>query len=345
MAERQVTATRLADVSPVSASWWRRRSVSVSVYAVALAVWLLIVGPPMRGSDVIVVFCWLWLATIAWNIQLPAREHLGFLRDWWIPMVLLLVYMSSRGLADELGTPVHVTSAIRFDEWLFGGTMPTVTLQDKWCGEPCAWDSHGQWYDTLFAVVYYSHFVVGLTIAVVLWLRNRTNWMAFMRRYIGINFVGLVGYLVYPLAPPWWASENGYLGEPVTRITARGWDTLGLHSTRIDVAAAMPTGNPIAAMPSLHTATATLVAIYGISRLRHPARWLLLLYPATMGLALVYNGEHYVLDLLAGVLVAFLVVWAAGVWERRRARSAAAPDEPPESTRELAPAGGTPERV
>jgi hypothetical protein len=317
----------------------------MTVYAVALTGWFLVVGPPMRGTDVIVVFCWLWLATIAWNIHLPAREHLSFLRDWSVPMAMLLVYMYSRGLADELGTPVQVTSAIRFDEWLFGGTMPTITLQDKWCGEPCDWTSRGEWYDTIFAIVYYSHFIVGLTIAVVLWLRNRARWMSFMRRYIGINLVGLVGYVTYPLAPPWWASENGYLDEPVARITARGWDTLGLHSERVALGPSMLTGNPIAAMPSLHTATATLVAIWGITRLRHPARWLILLYPATMGLALVNNGEHYVLDLLAGVLVALFVFWAVGVWERRRARSRAAQDEQAETSPPIESEVGASERV
>ena len=72
-------------------------------------------------------------------------------------------------------------------------------------------------------------------------------------------------------------------------------------------------------MPSLHTAVSTLVALYGITRLRHPARWLLLAYPALMSVTLVYTGEHYVLDLVAGLGYALAVHFALNRWEARRA--------------------------
>jgi PAP2 superfamily len=305
----------------------RRRRVAVSAYAVLLLAWFVLVGLP---TDPVVVFAWLWLVAIAWNIEAPPRQHLGFARDWWPALALLMGYMYSRGLADELGVPVHVTSAIRFDEWMFGGTLPTAALQDAWCGDPCTWSSRGDWYDTIFATTYYSHFFVGLTVAIVLWLRSRDAWLPYMRRYIGLNLVGLVCYIAYPLAPPWWASNRGYLDEPVERITSRGWDAVGLQSARLDLGPDMLVGNPVAAMPSLHTAVATLVALYGIARLRHPARWLLLAYPALMSLTLVYTAEHYVIDLLAGYVAAVLVMVAASAWERWRA--AAQRDPAPAST-------------
>jgi membrane-associated phospholipid phosphatase len=131
--------------------------------------------------------------------------------------------------------------------------------------------------------------------------------------------VGLAGYIAYPLAPPWWASEYGYLDERVERITSRGWDAVGLQSARYELGRDMLLGNPVAAMPSLHTAVATLVALWGITRLRHPARWLLLAYPAMMGLTLVYTAEHYVIDVLAGYVTAGVAMVAASAWERRRA--------------------------
>lgn len=299
---------------PLRSRWFR--AVAVGGYAVGFVGWVAIVGLP---TDPVVIFAWLWLITIAWNIAEPVQRHLGFVRDWWPALALLMGYMYSRGLADELGVPVHVTSAIRFDEWMFGGTLPTAALQEAWCGDPCTWSSRGEWYDTVFATTYYSHFVVGLSVAVVLWLRSRASWVPYMRRYIGLNLLGLACYIAYPLAPPWWASREGYLDEPVTRITARGWDAIGLQSMRLDLGPYMITGNPVAAMPSLHTAIATLVALYGIARLRHTARWLLLVYPALMSLTLVYTGEHYVLDLLAGYVAAAVVMVAASAWERWRA--------------------------
>jgi membrane-associated phospholipid phosphatase len=81
-------------------------------------------------------------------------------------------------------------------------------------------------------------------------------------------------------------------------------------------------GNQVAAMPSLHTGVAVMVALYAVYRLTSPWRWLTLLYPLSMGTALVYLGEHYVADLLGGVVLAVLVLGACTRWEawRRRGR-------------------------
>ncbi|HYJ67374.1 MAG TPA: phosphatase PAP2 family protein [Nocardioidaceae bacterium] len=316
MTEQQETVAEVAATSIGVEPRWRRRRFAMGGYAALFVAWLTVVGLP---TDPIVMFAWLWLATVAWNVEAPARQHVAFVRDWWPALALLMGYMYSRGLADEVGMPVHVTSAIRFDEWLFGGHLPTATLQDAWCGEPCTWSSQGAWYDTVFATTYYSHFFVGLTVAVVLWLRSRDAWLPYMRRYIGLNLFGLAVYILYPLAPPWWASDRGFLDEPVERITSRGWDAVGLQSARLDLGPDMLVGNAVAAMPSLHTAVSTLVALYGITRLRHPARWLLLAYPALMSVTLVYTGEHYVIDVLAGYVAAVLVMVAASAWERWRA--------------------------
>ncbi|MFA6576942.1 MAG: phosphatase PAP2 family protein, partial [Nocardioides sp.] len=135
------------------------------------------------------------------------------------------------------------------------------------------------------------------------------------------NGGGLIIYVAYPVAPPWLAAEEGYLG-PVERLTSRGWRDIGLQ--RVDVIL-NGVGNPTAAMPSLHFGTAFLIAIYAIWRLRSPWRWALLAYPAVMGLVLVYYGEHYVVDLIAGGLLAWLVMVVARRWERRRAERAEGP--------------------
>lgn len=77
-------------------------------------------------------------------------------------------------------------------------------------------------------------------------------------------------------------------------------------------------GNPVAAMPSLHFGISFLIAVYGIQRLRASWRWLLVLYPAVMGLALVYFGEHYVIDLIAGAALAAVVLALCSWWEQIR---------------------------
>lgn len=293
----------------------RARVAAMVAYAVLLGIWIDLLGIP---NDTLQIFLWLWVGTIAWNIEAPPRFHLYFLRDWWLPVVGLVVYFYSRGLTDELGLPVHITMPIRFDEWIGGGVTPTERLQDAWCGDPCTKDTEPRWYDLFFTTVYASHFLAGLTIAAVLWVRNRRDWLMWMRRYVGINFGALVIYIVYPMAPPWMASEQGYMGA-VTRITSRGWSDIGLD--RIDLIL-HGVGNPVAAMPSLHAGISFLIAMYAVQRLRTPWRFALLLYPLAMSTALVYFAEHYVIDVLAGGLLALLVLVVASRWERWRARRA-----------------------
>jgi len=297
---------------PGRATRHRVRVVSMLVYAVLLATWSKLLGIP---NDTVQVFVWLWLGTIAWHIEAPWRYHLRFPRDWSLPMVGLIIYFYSRGLTDELGLPVHFTMPIRFDEWLFGGVLPTEWLQERLCGDPCVRTSHPRWYDVLLTTVYASHFVTGLTLAAVLWIRERDAWLRWMRRYVTISFGALVIYIVYPMAPPWMAAEEGFIDADLPRITGRGWADLGLG--RFDLVL-QGVGNPVAAMPSLHAGIAFLVAMYGIWRLRSPFRFLLVLYPCAMSLALVYQAEHYVVDILAGAVLAALVMVGCGLWERRR---------------------------
>jgi membrane-associated phospholipid phosphatase len=290
------------------------RVLAMSVYAVALAVYSELLGIP---NDTVSVFVWLWFGTIAWNIEAPWRYHLRFVRDWSIPMVGLIIYFYSRGLTDELGLPVHVTMPIRVDEWLFFGHLPTEVLQSHLCGDPCLRESDPRWYDVFFTTVYASHFLTGLTIAAVLWVRKREEWLRWMRRYVSMSFGALVVYILYPMAPPWMASEEGYIQAALPRLTGRGWRDLGLG--RFDLVL-QGVGNPVAAMPSLHAGITFLVAMYGIWRLRTPLRFLLLLYPLAMSVTLVYYAEHYVVDVLAGAVLAGVVMVGCGLWERRRGR-------------------------
>jgi hypothetical protein len=187
------------------------------VFAAVLACWITFIGLP-KGA--LPVFAWIWLATIAWNIRAPLRAHLDFPRDWSIPLAVLMIYLYSRGVADELGiVSVHVTEPIRVDRWLFGGTLPTEYLQAKLCGIPCKPTMSPRWYDVVLTTVYYSHFFVALTTAAVLWLRNRSVWLRFMRRYLSLNLFALVIYIFYPMHHRGWrrrkaSSRRTSLGSP-----------------------------------------------------------------------------------------------------------------------------------
>ncbi|WP_162599695.1 phosphatase PAP2 family protein [Nocardioides solisilvae] len=294
----------------------RARILALAVWTAALAGWIELVELP---KSVYQAFTWTWLAVIAWNVQAPWRSHLAFLRDWLLPLAVLTFYLYSRGLADDLGlVGVHVTEPIEADRALFGGTLPTEWLQARLCGVPCERTAPRAWYDVVLTTVYYSHFFVAPVTAAVLWVRHRPAWVRFMRRYLGLNVLALVVYVLYPMSPPWLASRDGFLTDDIARITGRGWYDLGPGNFQDSFSAV---GNPVAAMPSLHAGIAFFLSVYAFSRCRGLLlRAVLVAYPLVMAFALVYYAEHYVVDVLAGWLAAGAVLVAAAAWERRRPR-------------------------
>ncbi|PWN02039.1 inositol phosphorylceramide synthase [Nocardioides silvaticus] len=294
------------------------RVLGILTYAVGLAAYMYFGGLPRQGYQVVII---LWLATVAWDVRRPVQEHLAFIRDWWPPFLVLLVYLYSRGISDDLGIfSVHFTEPIEADRWLFGGTLPTEFLQQHLCGVPCRQSLTPAWYDVVLTTVYYSHFFAALAIGAFLWKRNRDEWVYYMRRYLTIISLSVVCYMVYPMAPPWMAARDGYLTDDVARITGRGWFDLTASASSTDTAHqnVSAIGNQVAAMPSLHSALAIFIAWWVIARFTNPWRWTVLLYPASMLFSLVYYAEHYVVDEIAGGLLVALVLPCWAWWERRR---------------------------
>jgi membrane-associated phospholipid phosphatase len=289
------------------------RWVARALFVALAALWAVGIGIP---ADRVSVFFWLWLGAVMWRWGVPLRSHLDFAKDWWPAFAILVFWTYSRGLADNLGAPIRITEPIRADRWLGLGELPTQRLQQALCAPTCGDPSVGSWYDTIFTATYLTHFVTGLTLALVLWMNSRPQWAAWLRRYLTLNLVGLAICVAVPMQPPWMASMGGHVHPGVDRLTGRGGSVLGVHVSQMVMG---PIGNQVAAMPSLHAGTAALVALFGVSRLRSRWRWLLLGYPLLMAFTLVYYGEHYVVDVLAGYLLAALVHASFSWWERRSA--------------------------
>lgn len=265
--------------------------------------------------DQVQIFAWLWAAALCWGVGRSVRIQVGFLRDWIPVLAVLVAYDYSAGIADLLGMPLHVTAMIDVDRALFGGILPTHWLQHHLSGP-----GQVHWYDAAFAIVYFSHFVTCLAIAGVLWFRNRARWAAFLRRFLAVSVLGVVGYILFPAAPPWWAAAHGYLTS-VPRLTTQGWQLLDVPLAGAVISHGQARSNLLAAVPSLHAAFSLLAVAFFLPRVRR--RWwpLLLAYPAAMGFGLVYFGEHYVTDILLGWslvgVVCFAMTRAERWWSRR----------------------------
>ncbi|OGY23871.1 MAG: hypothetical protein A2172_05040 [Candidatus Woykebacteria bacterium RBG_13_40_15] len=217
-----------------------------------------------------------------------------FLRDWLPFLALLLGYEMLRGLADNFFS-VHTSLLVTWEKLLFFGHIPTEFLQHVFY-------KAGQigFIDIFATLMYFVHFPLPLAIAFFLWLKNRREYLLFVISFVILSFAGFITYLLFPAAPPWYASDHGLIH--VTKITnlvveKLGWSwNLSFYYTHLNP-------NQVAAIPSLHAAFPTL----SLLSLRHYSKrlfWFFLAYPLLVWFSIVYLGEHYVVDIIAGVLYA-----------------------------------------
>ena len=189
---------------------------------------------------------------------------------------------------------------IRVDRWIGGGRLPNTRLQEALHDGPAggaltrisAW-AHWIWFVQPYLALFWILF------------RDRKSFPHSARQMAAVFDIGCVVYFAAPTAPPWWASENGYTEDRVRRVMVEFGERIwGPVWTRVFGTLG---SNPWAAMPSLHFATAMMAAMLLTDtggRVQASLGWA---YAGTLGFALVYLGEHYVVDLLAGAAIVLLV--------------------------------------
>lgn len=161
---------------------------------------------------------------------------------------------------------------------------------------------------------YYATMHFAVTLAVLVWLYRRRPHAYRTARgvLLAMTLLALIGYWLYPLAPPRLMPGGGFVD------TVRIWGTWGVAASEPVTSAS----NQYAAMPSMHVGWALWCGVVVARNVRRPAfQTLGLLYPAVTLLVVVVTGNHFVLD-AAGAVVAFAVAVAAvrGMRTRRRER-------------------------
>jgi PAP2 superfamily len=279
--------------------------------AVSLLV-VLVAGFPER--PIIVFWFVALLALLSWRSSHPI---LRIVWDWLPILVIAGGYDLVRSQAIDLIPRATTEPQLRFDEIVFGGTAPTVLLQDA-IVEP----GRVQWWDYPAWVMYLSHFVFTLAIALWCYIRHRDWFHRLALLIMTVSICGFITYFILPAIPPWLASRNGDL-EPTTRIVHAVWSHLGIEGAAKVFAGDAKLANPVAALPSLHAAWPFMVLLLLWNKVGR-WRWLIVAYNAVMVLVLVYGAEHYVSDILLGWLYATIVyIVLTKVLDRREARRAA----------------------
>ena len=239
-----------------------------------------------------------WQAPFALAIAQPRTRA----RDAGIYALQMWAYIASYEMPndkpEQLQRRVRVDYPIAFDRAIGFGEAPTIRLQ-RALGQPGRVMPH----DTFLSAVHWSWFLVPHgTMAFVL-LRHHNVFTRNAVMMAGAFDLGCVVYWLVPTAPPWWAGSTGKLPHVRRIMTEAGEKFWGRAWQRLYDSLA---GNPFAAMPSLHFGTSVMAAFVlgDVSRRHGAAGWT---YALTLGFGLVYLGEHYVMDLLAGFALAVAV--------------------------------------
>jgi hypothetical protein len=223
---------------------------------------------------------------------------------------------------------VLVDYPIAIDRVLGLGQLPTVRLQRRL--------ARGQWRlgDRVLVWAHWLWFLVPHGTLVYIMLRHRSRFDRSAVMTYAVFDIGAMVYWILPTAPPWYAAAHAGRGRHFNgRLLGSSSTNRGSHDIAVSPATMPPAGtddiavrrmmveygeffwkdgwgplysvlggNPLAAMPSLHFAT-SMMAAQLLSETGQVAGALGWGYTAMLGFALVYLGEHYVVDLIAGAVL------------------------------------------
>jgi hypothetical protein len=245
-----------------------------------------------------------------------------FLRDWVPVLVGLIAYGTTVSAVPGLGLGVHYVPQIDADRILGFGTLPTEWLQAH------LYNGHTGLLELFSLTMYLSHFFAPVLLGFLLWVVwDRRGFADLFFGILAVSILGDITFMLAPTAPPWLAAEHGLIPNVSPIIKDTLFD-LHLNAVAINKGDAS-SYNIVAAVPSLHAAW-PVICLLVIRKYRLP-RWLFVAQALlTVGVvfAIVYTGEHYLIDAIVGALYALGAWWLLQRVLTTRRDRAALPSRP-----------------
>jgi hypothetical protein len=250
---------------------------------------------------------------VAPDVRVPARTR------WWVEALvvawLLWLYDATTNLAPlrlsiALGNArgllhvehvLHIDPELTLDRWLTAHHTIGLVLSD--------------YYDN-------AHFIVTLGVLGYLWWRRADIYRPLRNTLVLVNVIGFVVFWRFPVAPP--RMLDGFTDVVASSGAFGSWHSGALASR----------ANQLAAMPSLHIAWAgwCTLALWRISE-RRWLRALAVSYPCMTAFAVLATGNHFLLDIVGGLLALTVSVWLVGLPQRLAGRLAPIRVMPPRRLR------------
>ncbi len=231
-----------------------------------------------------------------------------FLWDWVPVLLFLFGYEYLRGIIPDLTIRAHTMPMIVADKFIFG-YIPSVKFQEVLFNSQSL-----QWYDYLSVILYSSHFIIPMFIAFVFWLNDRKHFKSYTSGFLILSYLAFFTYIIFPATPPWMASNQGYL-PPLSKIMDQVYASFA-HPISVPSIYKFFGANLVAAFPSLHAAYPWIIFLF-IRKKSKILSYVSLLYVFGVWFSVIYLGEHYFVDVLAGIIYATTAYIIVQRYEKR----------------------------
>lgn len=245
---------------------------------------------------------WLLLSSVAMvaSAVLTRSKHRSarVVREFLLLFSLVIVYFVARGLAAARPTQAldHAYQIITLEKQF--GIFYELQLQRLALGYPALLD-FGNW------TYIWGHWPVLVAIVVWLGINHPGRLPVYRNAMILSGAIGIAIFIVYPVAPPRFLSDLGFV------------DTVALRSRAYRVLQPPALADLFASMPSLHLGWDLLMGIALVREASHTGLRLLgVLLPCAMLVAIVVTANHFFLDALAGSLIVTGSLLAVTHWRR-----------------------------
>lgn len=225
---------------------------------------------------------------------------------FFIFIVYWVIYDSMRVVPNYLFNDIHIIEPYNIEKTLFGIQHNNQILTPN---EYFAANSN-TFLDVLSGLFYINWVPIPLMFATYLFFKNKYLLLQFFSAFLVVNLIGFIGYYAYPAAAPWYIAQYGneiLYNTPGSCAGLASFDAFfgielfhGLYEKNANV---------FAAMPSLHASYPIIVLIYALKQKIRLGIGIFALFLAGIWFAAVYTSHHYIIDLLAGGICAFLGIY------------------------------------
>ncbi|TMF90844.1 MAG: inositol phosphorylceramide synthase [Chloroflexi bacterium] len=250
--------------------------------------YLLVIFGVMLARGISIEPQWVVLALLLIAVAMGRGGQ--FIKDWAPFLVLFFAYEAMRGFAAKTGFAPHDLSGL--ERLLFAGNLPTMVLQQNF------YDPHAvRPQDVVALVLYFMHFPLPIVVGFIFWTRSREHYWRFISALLLMSFLAFLTYLFYPSVPPrlQFPHQVHWVTDETVKKLFNNYYISPIYSHL--------NPNQFAAFPSLHAAFPLLAASYAWNRYRALSIGLAI-WTAGVWTAIVYLGEHYFVDALAGLIYA-----------------------------------------